>query len=173
MQINNNIFSFILQDWASNKNNPKGRFVLLSFRVCQLIRTLPYGLWILGIPILGIYVLIVHWLMGIELDYQTIVGPRLSLQHGVGLVVHQDVVIGSDCTLRNGVTIGERRPHEGVPMLCNEVNIGVNAVILGPVTLGNGSVIGAGSVVIQSVDPGSIVAGNPARLIRKIDCSSD
>jgi len=165
--------SFILQDWAANANNPKGRFVLLYFRLCQGIRRLPAGLWILGIPLLAFYVLLVHWLMGIELDYQTVVGPGLALQHGVGLVVHQRAVIGSGCTLRNGVTIGERPPREGLPVIGNGVDMGVNAVILGPVTIGDGSVIGAGSIVIQSVQAGSVMVGNPARLIRRIDSSED
>jgi serine acetyltransferase len=158
--------SFILQDWSANANNPKGKFVMVFFRICQSIRRLPLGLWILGLPLLAFYVLLVHWLMGIELDYQTVVGPGLALQHGVGLVVHQRVVIGSGCTLRNGVTIGARPPREGVPILGDGVDVGVNAVILGPVTLGSGALIGAGSLVIQSVDAGSVVAGNPARLIR-------
>lgn len=165
--------SFILQDWAANANNPKGRFVLLYFRLCQGIRRLPAGLWILGIPLLAFYVLLVHWLMGIELDYQTVVGPGLALQHGVGLVVHQRAVIGSGCMLRNGVTIGERPPREGLPVIGNGVDMGVNAVILGPVTIGDGSVIGAGSIVIQSVQAGSVMVGNPARLIRRIDSSED
>lgn len=161
--------SFILQDWSANANNPKGRFVLLYFRLCQGIRRLPAGLWILGAPLLAMYVLLVHWLMGIELDYKTTIGPGLALQHGIGLVVHQQAVLGAGCTLRNGVTIGERPPREGVPILGDGVDIGVNAVVLGPVTIGKGSVIGAGSVVVRSVDAGSVVAGNPARLIRRMD----
>lgn len=164
--------SFILQDWSANANNPKGRFVLLCFRLCQKIRRLPLGLWILGAPFLALYVLLVHWLMGIELDYKTTVGPGLALQHGCGLVVHQQAVIGSGCTLRNGVTIGERPPREGVPTLGNGVDVGVNAVILGPINVGSGSFIGAGSVVIQSVGAGSVVAGNPARVIRVADQSA-
>jgi len=165
------MISFILQDWTANANNPKGRFVLLYFRLCQGIRRLPLGLWIPGIPFLAFYVLLVHWLMGIELDYKTAVGPGLALQHGVGLVVHQQASIGSGCTLRNGVTIGKRPPREGVPILGDSVDVGVNAVILGPVTIGKGSVIGAGSIVIGEVEAGSVMAGNPARLIRTINPS--
>lgn len=165
--------SFILQDWSANANNPKGRFVMVFFRLCQGVRGLPFGLWILGLPLLAFYVLLVHWLLGIELDYKTLVGPGLTLQHGVGLVVHQRAVMGAGCTLRNGVTIGERPPREGVPVLGDGVDVGVNAVILGPVAIGNGAVIGAGSVVIQSVDAGSVMAGNPARLIRRVSPSAE
>ena len=94
--------SFILQDWSANVNNPKGRFVLLYFRLCQVIRRLPLGLWVLGAPLLAFYVLLVHWLMGIELDYKTTVGPGLALQHGVGLVVHQRRSLGRDVLFATG-----------------------------------------------------------------------
>ena len=158
--------SFILQDWAANANNPKGRFVMVFFRLCQAIRSLPLGLWILGSPILAVYVLLIHWVMGIELDYRSRIGSGLSLQHAVGLVVHRDVVIGVDCTLRNGVTLGIRTAGSGVPVLGDRVDVGSNAVILGPVTVGSRVVIGASSVVIHDVEPGNVMAGNPARIIR-------
>lgn len=159
------MISHILQDWPANAGNSKGRFVLVFFRLCQQIRGLPSGLWILGFPVLGLYVALVHWVMGIELDYKTTVGPGLSLQHGTGLVVHQKAVIGARCTLRHCVTIGDRFPSVGVPVLEDHVEVGANAVILGPVVIGEDSVIGAGAVVIRSVPSGSIVAGNPARVI--------
>ena len=139
---------------------------MVFFRICQAIRRLPVGSWILGSPVLALYVLLVHWLMGIELDYRSRIGSGLSLQHAVGLVVHRVAVIGRSCTLRNGVTVGIRPPHQGVPVICDRVDVGSNAVILGPVIIGEGAVVGASSVVIHDVDPGCIVAGNPARLVR-------
>ena len=162
------MISYILQDWPANAGNSKGCFVLVFFRFCQWIRGRPFCLWVVGIPILALYVIVVHWFMGIELDYKTTVGPGLSLQHGMGLVVHQRVLIGAGCTLRHGVTIGERPPRTGVPVLEYHVDVGVNAVILGPIVIGAGSIIGAGAIVIHSVLPGSVVVGNPARVIRQI-----
>ncbi|NBR48835.1 serine acetyltransferase [bacterium] len=152
------------QDWSSNEGNAKGRFVMVFFRLCQSIRRSPF--WVLGIPVLGSYVLLVHWIMGIELDYQTDVGSGLSLQHGMGLVVHQKSRIGSGCLLRQGVTIGERCSGGPLPVIGNDVEIGANAIILGAVTLGDGAVVGAGSVVLHDVPKGGIVAGNPAKIIR-------
>ncbi len=156
----------IFQDWDVNQGSPKGRFVMLFCRLCQRIRKLPYGLWIFGSPILGLYVLLVHWIMGIEIDYRSDIGAGLCLRHGTGLVVHPAAVIGSRCTLRQGVTIGDRLPRKGIPVLANNVNVGANALILGPISVGEGAVIGAGSVVIDDVAPKSVVAGNPARVIR-------
>ena len=162
------MISCILQDWSANSGSPKGRFVLVFFRACQLIRRLPGGIWILGSPVLAAYVLIVHWILGIELDYKTAVGPGLSLRHGVGLVVHRDVVIGSDCTLRQGATIGERRNDGKCPVLEDRVEIGANAVLLGPVRIGESSVIGAGAIVLHDVEPFTVVAGNPAVVIKRL-----
>jgi putative colanic acid biosynthesis acetyltransferase WcaB len=154
----------ILQDWKANHGNPKGRFVMVFFRVCQSLRRSP--LWLLGLPVLALYVVLVHWLMGIELDYQTEVGPGLALQHGTGLVVHQKARIGSGCTLRHGVTLGERVKNGPIPVLGNRVEIGANAVVLGGIFIGDCAVIGAGSVVLHDVAVGAVVAGNPAKPIR-------
>ena len=89
------MISYILQDWSANRGSPKGRFVMAFFRMCQLVRRLPGGLWVFGSPLLAGYVFFVHWVMGIELDYKTAIGPGLALRHGVGLVVHSGAVIGA------------------------------------------------------------------------------
>lgn len=136
---------------------------MVFFRLCQTIRHSPF--WFLGVPVLASYVLLIHWIMGIELDYQTDVGSGLSLQHGMGLVVHKKSRIGSRCMLRQGVTIGERRSGGPVPVLGNGVEIGANAVVLGGVLIGDGAIIGAGAVVLKDVPPGVVVAGNPAKII--------
>ena len=159
----------IFQDWAANAGNPKGRFVLAFFRLCQVIRRQPEPVWMLGIPVLALYVGLVHWVMGIELDYQTQVGPGLRLYHGVGLVVHRSSVIGANCTLRHGVTLGWQRENEGCPVLEDGVEVGVGAILLGPIRVGKGAMIGAASLVRHDVEAGSVVGGNPARVIRQRD----
>lgn len=138
---------------------------MVFFRVCQKIRKNP--LWPVGLPLLGSYLILVHWIMGIELDYQTEVGPGLSLQHGTGLVVHQRCRIGAGCILRHGVTLGERVNNGQVPVLGDGVEMGVNAVVLGQVFVGRGAVVGAGSIVLHDVPAGAVVAGNPAKILRQ------
>lgn len=137
----------------------------MFFRLCQTIRR--SKVWWLGAPILGLYVLLVHWLMGIELDYQTSVGRGLALHHGVGLVVHQRAKIGAGCVLRHGVTIGEKRAGGACPVLEDGVETGAYAILLGGIQVGARAVVGAGAVVVKDVETGEIVAGNPAVVIGK------
>lgn len=103
-----------------------------------------------------------------ELDYKTTVGPGLVLQHAYGLVVHQDAIIGANCLLRQGVTLGERVVGGAVPILESGVQTGANALILGGVRIGHSSIIGAGAVVLDDVAPFSVVAGNPAVVIKNL-----
>ncbi len=155
------MISYLFQDWTANAGNPKGRFVLVFFRLCQCVRRSRF--WWLGLPVLGAYVLLVHWVLGIELDYRMEAGPRLAVHHGVGLVVHWRVKLGADCLLRHGVTIGERQRGGAAPVLEDGVEVGAGALILGGIRIGKGAVVGAGAVVIADVPALTAVAGNPAR----------
>jgi len=85
---------------------------------------------------------------------------------GIGVIVHKDAVIGRNCLLSPGVVIGGRSGHEGVPVIEDEVLIGVGAKILGPIRIGAGAKIGANAVVLRDVAPGDTVAGVPARSLR-------
>jgi putative colanic acid biosynthesis acetyltransferase WcaB len=153
-------------DWAANGGNPKGRIVLILFRLAHWIRTWPAPWWLIGAPYLALYELLVEWLLGIELRFKTQIGPGLRLYHGQGLVVHERTVIGSHCTLRHGTTIGNKSADdEACPVLGDNVDVGAQVIILGGVRIGDGAVIGAGSVVVKDVSARSVVAGNPARPI--------
>lgn len=86
---------------------------------------------------------------------------------GLGIVVHPRARIGSNVFIAQCVTIGGRSQGEGVPRIGDEVYIGPGARILGDISIGRGSVIGANAVVTHSVSPRTIVAGVPARVIRE------
>lgn len=82
---------------------------------------------------------------------------------GLGVVIHGSAVIGEGTLVRQNVTIGTRHKGGGVPRIGAHVSIGAGAVLLGDVTIGDGAVIGANSVVTHDVPPGITVVGAPAR----------
>ena len=141
--------------------------MLVAFRLAAWFTTREGMLRLMGLPYCAVYRLVFAWILGIELPLRSRVGPRLRLFHGQGLVVHELVEIGSDVTLRHCTTIGAKAENLHVPKIGNSVDIGSNSVILGDIYLGDGSVVGAGSVVTKSVQPNSVVVGNPARELYK------
>jgi putative colanic acid biosynthesis acetyltransferase WcaB len=174
-----NFINYILQDWQINKDTSfKSRLILLMFRFAQSLKTLPsIFIWIF-ILYRFFYQIVVEWVLGIELPWDTQAGPNLKLQHGQGLVVNHETIIGGNCILRNSTTIGNKRLQDGSysasPKIGDNVDIGANVVIIGSITVGNNAVIGAGSVVVKDVPEGAVVVGNPARVIRiaSMDSSS-
>jgi serine O-acetyltransferase len=114
-----------------------------------------------------------------DLPWQTSIGGGLLIVHGWGLVVNKQAVIGKNVTLFHGVTIGRRDKidTDGVrstefPIIEDNVWIGPHAIIVGGITIGNGSRIGGGAFVTKSVPPYSIVSGNPSK-INKTGCTPD
>lgn len=157
----------ILQDWDANAGNFRSRVLLASFRLAQKVHRWPRGIRWAGLPFLGLYQLIVYWALGVELNYKAAIGPGLKLYHGYALVIHDHAVLGADCVLRHCTTIGMRRGPDDCPVIGDRVDIGCNAVVLGAVKVGDDARIGAGSVVIHDVAAGDVVAGNPARSMRR------
>lgn len=104
-------------------------------------------------------------LTGISIPKTVEIGPGLRIYHFGNVFVHADAKIGARCTLRQGVTIGNR--HEGgpVPVLEDDVELGAYAQVLGGVRIGRGAKIGAMSVVLKDVPAGATAVGIPARII--------
>jgi putative colanic acid biosynthesis acetyltransferase WcaB len=160
----------IFCDWQVNRGNTKGRVIMLLFRAAAKARALPAPFWYCFLPYLAFYKFFVDWLLGVEIRAQTRIGPRLQLWHPRAIVIHERAVLGADCTVRQSTTIGNKTGPDGAagaaPVIGDRVDIGSNAVIIGPITIGDGAKIGAGSVVVKDVLPGATAVGNPARIIQ-------
>lgn len=158
---------YFLEDWNANEGNPRGRLIVLLFRSGKATTYFSGVFRFFTFPVRFIYSVIVRYAMCVDLPLNAEIGGGLRIFHGMGLVVHPDVVIGRNCVLRQGVTIGERKTGTGaVPMVGNDVEFGCNSVVLGPVHIGDGALIGAGAVVLEPVPASGVMVGCSAKLIR-------
>jgi putative colanic acid biosynthesis acetyltransferase WcaB len=156
---------FYYDDFIRNRNNTKGTLIIVLFRISNFFCSNSFRKFI-GFPIRLFYTFVVQWLLGIDIADTTNIGPGLSVFHGIGLVINSKSIIGKNVTLRHNTTIGNSRSGGSCPIICDNVNIGANSVIIGGITIGENAVIGAGSVVVKDVPANCIVAGNPAKIIK-------
>ena len=108
-----------------------------------------------------------RWLTGIEIHPGATIGRRLFIDHGMGVVIGETTIIGDDVLMYQGVTLGGTGKERGKrhPTIENHVVIGVGAKVLGAITIGEGSRIGGGAVVVKDVPPHSTAIGVPARVV--------
>jgi serine O-acetyltransferase len=102
---------------------------------------------------------------GISIGSTAKIGRRLTIEHHGCIVIHGDSVIGDDCLIRHGVTLGNTGYKDlyGAPTLGNRVQIGAGAKLLGRITVGDDAIVGANAVVTRDVPDHAIVGGVPAR----------
>ena len=100
------------------------------------------------------------------------VGRRLTIDHGVGVVIGGTAIIGDDCLIYQGVTLGMTGKHGGKrhPTVGSNVMLGAGSIVLGDISVGDGALVGAGSVVVHDVPANTTVVGNPARVVRTRAC---
>lgn len=159
---------------AAMKHDPASRnefeaFVILSGLHAVWWHLTARILWNIGLKFIArvISQLVRTWTL-IEIHPAAVIGERVFIDHGAGVVIGETAEIGNDCVLYHGVTLGgqgdsiDGRRH---PRIGNNVVIGANATLLGPIVVGDGAKIGAGAVVVRDVPAGYTAVGIPARLI--------
>ena len=104
---------------------------------------------------------------GVDIHPGALLGRRLFIDHATGVVIGETAIVGSDVTIYQGVTLGGTGKGHGKrhPTVCDRVFVGNNANILGNITVGENSRVGAGSVVLDNVPPNSTVVGVPAHIV--------
>ncbi len=162
------MFENIREDWRTHDRRlaRHGFWVLVVYRFGRWrygIRSkalrMPFSVLYKGLKFFS------EMLLGTELPCEAVIGRRLVIEHIGGIVVSGDAVLGDDCVLRHGVTIGlKNKGVRGSPHLGNRVDIGAGAKLLGPIHIGDDSAIGANAVVLCDVPPNSIAVGIPAQI---------
>lgn len=139
-----------------------GVHALLAHRVA-------HALFMAGVPLIPrVIAAVSRTLTGIEIHPAAKIGNGFFIDHGMGVVIGETADIGENVTLYQGVTLGGTGFATGKrhPTVQDNVTIGSGAKLLGPITVGHGSKIGANSVVIHDVPPNSTVVGNPGHPVR-------
>lgn len=107
--------------------------------------------------------------LGVDIHPAATIGRRFTIDHGMGVVIGSTAIIGDDCMVYQGVTLGMtgKKPYgKRHPTLGDGVLVGANAVVLGDITIGDHAKVGAGAVVVEDVPTNVTVTGVPARIVR-------
>jgi serine O-acetyltransferase len=129
-----------------------------------------HWLWVHGMKLMARWLSqLTRWLTGIEIHPGATIGPGFFIDHGMGVVIGETAEVGTDVTLYHGVTLGgtsnERSKRH--PTVGDRVVIGAGAKVLGAITIGDDSRIGANAVVVKTVPPNSVVVGVPGQNIAR------
>lgn len=140
-----------------------GLHAILAYRVTHWLWTKNWkwlARWLSGLS---------RWFTGIEIHPAAKIGARFFIDHGMGVVIGETAVIGDDCTLYHGVTLGGTSWQEGKrhPTLGNGVVVGAGAKVLGPIEISDNVRIGSNAVVLKSISAGHTVVGIPGRVVER------
>ena len=132
------------------------------------IHLISHKLWKTGLRLPArILSQVARFYTGVDIHPGALLGRRLFIDHASGVVIGETAIVGSDVTLYQGVTLGGTGKQHGKrhPTICDRVFIGNNANVLGNISVGQNSRVGAGSVVLADVPPNSTVVGVPAHIV--------
>jgi putative colanic acid biosynthesis acetyltransferase WcaB len=156
----------VLQDLRTNTGDKRAQFILLCFRSTKVLNQSSSPIAkLVAKPLTVIYRVVIDWIMGVEIPWYTEIGPGLRLHHAKSVVINGNAVIGSNVSIRHGVTLGGRRSEFDCPVIGDGVSIGAGAILIGALQVGANAQIGAGAVVLSDVPSQGRAVGNPARIL--------
>lgn len=119
-----------------------------------------------------LYSLYTNQVLGCDIKPYTQIGSNFTIYHGArGTVISPAAIIGKNVSIRQNTTIGAKgfTDSDRSPVIEDNVVIGPNVCVIGDITIGHDSIIGAGAVVVKDVPPFAVVAGNPAKIIKMLN----
>jgi serine O-acetyltransferase len=135
------------------------------------IHRIAHGLWTHRLRWFGRFISNAgRWLTGIEIHPAVVIGRRVFIDHGMGVVIGETAEIGDDCTIYQGVTLGGTSLYRGTkrhPTLGKNVVVSAGAKVLGGFTVGDDAKIGSNAVVLKAVPAGATVVGVPGRIVEQ------
>ena len=170
------MFNIIKSDIAIIRERDPAAKGILEIFLCYpgfqaiFMHRLTHKLWKLKFPLIPrILSQINRSLTGIEIHPGARIGKKVFIDHGMGVVIGETAEIGNNCLLYQGVTLGGTGKNHGKrhPTLEENVVVGAGAKVLGSITVGANTRIGAGSVVVRSVKGNSTVVGVPGRVVHQ------
>ncbi len=168
------LFERIREDIVSVKERDPAARSKLEILLCYpglwavWFHRISHGLWRAKLRLAArILSQIARFFTGVDIHPGALLGRRLFIDHATGVVIGETAIVGSDVTIYQGVTLGGTGKGHGKrhPTICDGVFIGNNANVLGNITVGENSRVGAGSVVLDNVPPNSTVVGVPAHIV--------
>ena len=169
------MFSRLREDLASVRERDPAARSTLEVLTCYpgihalIFHRIAHGAWTREWHWLGRLIShISRFLTGIEIHPGAVIGRRVFIDHGMGVVIGETAEIGDDCTIYQAVTLGGTSLYRGTkrhPTLGRGVVVGAGAKVLGGFTVGDGAKIGSNAVVVKPVPAGATAVGNPARVI--------
>lgn len=170
------LLRLIRSDVACNKGNYRCLLMVSMYRIANFLsrkRKASRTGALYASPLLVLYRFLTEWIFQYEIPAATVIGSSFILDHGYGVVINKNCVIGDRVRVKHQVTIGAKTNDDGTqgasPVIGSDVDIGAGARIIGAVRVGSGVKIGAGAVVVKNVPDDSIAVGNPARIIQRIN----
>jgi serine O-acetyltransferase len=169
-------FAMIRRDISSVlERDPAARsrfevFLVYSGLHAIWVHRISHWLWRHGLRFLARWLSqLARWVTGVEIHPGATIGPGFFIDHGMGVVIGETAEIGADVTLYHGVTLGGTSLEKGKrhPTIGDRVVIGAGAKVLGAITIGDDSRIGANAVVVKSVPANSVVVGVPGQIVKR------
>ena len=165
-----------IQRHIAPPKDPKNIYLLFEQGIWA-VAVYRFGVWVrkIRVPIISFLLKVFAYLLfkfmeittAVSLPASAVIGKGFYVGHFGPVILHSDVKIGENCSVGPGVVIGTRGLGKtGVPILGNNVYVGVGAKVLGPIKIGNNVRIGANAVVLSDVPDGATVAGIPAKIVR-------